>query len=176
MPTRITHMVGISTRYTHLSRAGISRRHLCRHTSLLGVHLSPACMSLENASYLYFTGVYLVRFHRLCISGLYISQGVRKSWGACISWGVHPTRCVQLMGACISWGVHLTGCAHLMGTCISWACISGRVSFAGMHLKGLHLIGVHLTRLHLRYLYLMGVPLACVLRLSSPYPNCVPGR
>src|SRR5271170_17184 len=159
MPTRITHMVGISTRYTHLSRAGISRRHLCRHTSLLGVHLSPACMSLENASHLYFTGVYLVGFHRLCISGLYMSQGVRKS-----------------MGACISWGVHLTGCAHLMGTCISSACISGRVSFAGMHLKGLHLIGVHLTRLHLRYLYLMGVPLACVLRLSSPYPNCVPGR
>src|SRR5277367_1315575 len=65
MPTRITHMVGISTRYTHLSRAGISRRHLCRYTSLLGVHLSPACMSLENASYLYFTGVYLVGFHEV---------------------------------------------------------------------------------------------------------------
>src|SRR5277367_5749671 len=76
-----TPMVDISTRYTHLSRAGISRRHLCRHASLLGVHLSLACISLENASYLYFTGVYLVRFHRLCISGLYISQGARKVMG-----------------------------------------------------------------------------------------------
>jgi uncharacterized protein YjbI with pentapeptide repeats len=143
-------------RCIHLSRAGISHRHLCRHTSLLGVHLSLACISLKNASYLYLTGVCLV--------------------GACISQAVH-------IGV-----VHLTGCAQLM------ACISGCVSFAGIHLKGLHLIGVHFTRLHLmgayisqnvhlRYLYLMGVALsraritqACILRLSSPCLNYVPGR
>ena len=163
MPTRITPMVDISTRCTHLSRASIShrhsRRHLYRHaflagtylpqahvswhTSLPGVYLSLACISLENATYSCVSHRRV--FHRLCISGVYISQGVRNSWAR------------DLM-----------------------VCMSRRVSFAGMHLKGLHLIGAYISQnVHLRCLYLIGIALsrarisqACILRLPAVPELC----
>ena len=96
----------ISTRYTHLSQAGISRRHLCRHTSLLGVHLSLACISLENASYLYLTGVYFTgcayqscTSHRECATHGRVHLMGRASHRVCASHG-H----VHLIG------VHLWAC------------------------------------------------------------------
>jgi len=140
MPTRITPRVDISTRYTYLSRAGISQASMygyisSRRTSLAG-HASRERVLL------------------ICISQVCTSQAVH----------------IRV--------VHLTGCAQLMGACISWACISGLVSFAGMHLKGLQLVGAYISQnVHLRCLYLMGVALsrarisqACILSLPCLSP------
>jgi hypothetical protein len=101
--------------HMYLSQARNSSRHSVssKHESLLGVCLSPACISLECSYYVHL----ISRYHRTCIS-----QGVYL--GGTSHWRAHLTGCAHLMGACILW-------VCISWVCISWACISWVRLFRG---------------------------------------------
>src|ERR1700722_9976534 len=141
----------------HLSRACLHLLGTCiflRRASLLGVYLSHACISLRHVS--------LSRVHlsQTCISHRRTSRtGMYLLW-ACIS------------QACISHRrVSHTG-VYLIRVCI----LHSRASHTAVHLIAVHLIGMHLIAVYLTAVHLISVHLIDVYLTAVHLTWCRPHR